>query len=121
MKRILSCIVATTITLTALVIVLVQFLYQPKMSGLMYLRNAIPSIQNSSVEIYREKDTGIAHVFFQNERAGAYGNGFVHAQERLWQLEKNRRFCRGELSEVMGEKTIPVDTFSRKVGFFRIA
>ena len=95
MKRVFSCIVASLILIFAALCVLVQYLYQPKVSGTVYLRNAVPAIQDSSVEIYREKDTGIAHVFFQNERAGAYGNGFVHAQERLWQMEKSRRFCKG--------------------------
>mmetsp|Transcript_48572 Transcript_48572/g.35749 ORF Transcript_48572/g.35749 Transcript_48572/m.35749 type:complete len:107 (-) Transcript_48572:85-405(-) len=52
---------------------------------------------------------------------GAYGIGYVHAQDRLWQLEKTRRFAKGTLSEIFGEKALNVDKMARTIGFARIA
>jgi len=42
----------------------IQYIYQPVTSGTLYLTNAIRSIDNTSIEIYREKESGIAHVFY---------------------------------------------------------
>lgn len=47
--------------------------------------------------------------------------GFVHAQERGWQLEFNRRLMRGELSEVLGEATLETDKLLRALGIVRAA
>ena len=47
--------------------------------------------------------------------------GFVHAQERGWQLEFNRRLMRGELSEVLGAATLETDKLMRTLGIARVA
>ena len=47
--------------------------------------------------------------------------GFTHAQDRLWQMELNRRVARGRLAELFGEAALDVDRFSRIVGFHRAA
>ncbi len=47
--------------------------------------------------------------------------GFVHAQERGWQLEFNRRLMRGELSEVLGTATLDTDKLMRTLGIARVA
>ena len=50
-----------------------------------------------------------------------YGLGYVHAQDRLWQMEFQRRIGHGRLSEIFGAATIPQDRFLRTVGFGRAA
>ena len=50
-----------------------------------------------------------------------YGLGYAHAQDRLWQMEFQRRIGHGRLSEIFGAATIPQDRFLRTVGFGRVA
>lgn len=50
-----------------------------------------------------------------------FAQGFVHAQERLWQMEFQRRVGQGRLSEILGEATLPQDRFLRTWGFYRAA
>lgn len=47
--------------------------------------------------------------------------GFVHAQERGWQLEFNRRLMRGELSEILGSATVDTDKLMRTLGIMDMA
>jgi penicillin amidase len=47
--------------------------------------------------------------------------GFVHAQERGWQLEFNRRLMRGELSEILGAGTVDTDKLMRTLGIIGMA
>jgi len=47
--------------------------------------------------------------------------GFVHAQDRLWQMEGMRRFALGELTEVIGAETLQTDIAQRRIGFGRLA
>ena len=47
--------------------------------------------------------------------------GFVHAQERGWQLEFNRRLMRGELSEILGAATLDTDKLMRTLGIIGMA
>jgi penicillin amidase len=47
--------------------------------------------------------------------------GFVHAQERGWQLEFNRRLMRGELSEILGSATLDTDKLMRTLGIIGMA
>ena len=47
--------------------------------------------------------------------------GFVHAQERGWQLEFNRRLMRGELSDILGPSTLDTDKLMRTLGIIQAA
>ena len=47
--------------------------------------------------------------------------GFVHAQERGWQLEFNRRLMHGELSEILGPATLDTDKLMRTLGILQAA
>ena len=50
-----------------------------------------------------------------------YGLGFVHAKDRLWQLNFYRFLFNGRLAEILGSAAVPVDTFVRTVGLPRTA
>src|SRR4029077_14973142 len=50
-----------------------------------------------------------------------FGLGYLHAQDRLWQMELQRRIGHGRLSEVLGAAALPQDRFLRTVGFGRAA
>lgn len=72
------------------------------------------------VEILLDKH-GIPHVYAQSEGDLFFAQGYLHARDRLWQMEQNRRIARGTLAEVFGESALDVDRFSRIVGFRRAA
>jgi penicillin G amidase len=50
-----------------------------------------------------------------------YALGYAHAQDRLWQMELNRRVGAGRLSELLGAAALPQDKFLRTWGFYRAA
>ncbi len=93
-----------------------------------YARRSLPQIDGTiqvtglsgPVEIVRDADA-IPHIFATVKHDALFGLGFVHAQDRLWQMEFQRRIGHGTLSEVFGTATIPQDRFLRTVGFGRAA
>jgi penicillin G amidase len=65
---------------------------------------------------------GVPHIRAQASDTDAlYALGFVHAQDRLWQMEFQRRIVQGRLSEVLGAAALPKDKFLRTWGFYRAA
>ncbi|MDQ3250525.1 MAG: penicillin acylase family protein, partial [Chloroflexota bacterium] len=78
------------------------------------------SIFDQTVEIRRDRH-GIPHVYAQTQADLFRAQGFVHAQDRLWQMEQNRRIAQGTLAAVFGEAALEADRFSRIVGFWRAA
>src|SRR5207249_1077058 len=86
----------------------------------------VPGAQSSGpaitapVDIIRDADA-IPHVFAANKLDALFGLGYVHAQDRLWQMEFQRRIGHGRLSEIFGRATVPQDRFLRTVGFGRAA
>jgi penicillin amidase len=50
-----------------------------------------------------------------------YGLGFVHAMDRLWQLEFMRKLSSGRLSELFGSETLIIDKHIRTIGIPRMA
>lgn len=46
-----------------------------------------------------------------------FAMGYVHAQERLFQMDIQRRMAAGELSELIGPSGLPLDRFFRTLGF----
>ena len=67
------------------------------------------------VEIYRDA-YGIPHIYAQNEYDVYFAQGYVHAQDRLSQMELSRRLAKGRLSEVIGKRTVELDMFTRLIG-----
>ena len=96
--------------------------------GYYYLRRSLPALDGTTtvaglsapIDIIRDADA-IPHVFAANTLDGLFGLGYVHAQDRLWQMEFQRRIGFGRLSEVLGAATLPQDRFLRTVGFGRAA
>jgi penicillin amidase len=75
---------------------------------------------SAPVEIIRDADA-IPHIFASTKLDALYGLGYAHAQDRLWQMEFQRRIGHGRLSEIFGSATLPQDRFLRTVGFGRAA
>lgn len=59
---------------------------------------------------------GVPHIVASNEHDLMFAIGFVHAQDRLWQMDLSRRAGEGRLSEIFGVATVPFDRMFRIVG-----
>ncbi len=66
-------------------------------------------------------DYGIPHIYAANEQDAYYALGYVHAQDRLFQMEMLRRAAGGRLSEVLGPDLIKVDKLFRTLGINKFA
>ena len=80
---------------------------------------SLPGLQ-AEVNIYRD-ELGIPHIYAQNEHDLFMAQGYVHAQDRFWQMEFWRHVSSGRLSEIVGEATLSSDKFIRTMGWNRIA
>jgi len=69
----------------------------------------------NEVEVYYDT-YGVPHIYAQNEIDARRTLGYVHAQDRLWQMELIRRIAAGRLSEMFGEKLIKTDKFFSGLG-----
>ena len=72
------------------------------------------------VEIVRDRHN-VPHIFAENDEDVFFGLGFVHAQDRLWQMEMLRRTAQGRLSEIFGERTLGHDILMRSLRLYRFA
>ncbi len=70
------------------------------------------------VKIY-ENSMGISHIDAKNEKDMIFAMGYLHARDRLWQLELNRRIMKGELAELFGKEYIEIDLFFRTLDLDR--
>ena len=72
------------------------------------------------VEIARNTHN-VPHIFGQSDADVFYGLGFVHAQDRLWQMMVMRRTVQGRLSEVFGTRTLRTDELLRRLDLYALA
>lgn len=68
------------------------------------------------VEILRDR-WGVPHIYAKNADDLFFAQGFVAAQDRLFQLDVWRRIALGETAEVVGAKAVEADTFARLVRY----
>ena len=98
------------------------------LAGYVYLVRSLPVVDGeilvagltAPVDIIRDRDA-IPHIIAATRRDAFFGLGYAHAQDRLWQMEFQRRVGHGRLSEIFGPSTIAQDRFLRTVGFGRAA
>ncbi len=72
------------------------------------------------INIYRDS-FAVAHIEAETDEDAYYGLGYVHAEERLFQMDFARRIGQGRLAEVLGKEALIADKWSRTIGFNRIA
>ena len=91
--------------------------------GAVYYNSLKPSYSGdiSLVGISKETsvyfdDYGIPHIYAENELDAITALGYVHAQDRLWQMELIRRIAPGRLSEIFGEEMLKNDQFFVSLG-----
>jgi penicillin amidase len=82
----------------------------PKYNGELELTNI-----SKEVNVYYDV-IGVPHVNAENQNDAYVALGYVHAQDRLWQMELIRRIAAGRLSEIFGEKLLDTDKFMSGLG-----
>ena len=97
-------------------------------SGTLFLRSSLPVTDGilslpgleAPVEITRDA-RGIPTVRAASKHDADFALGFLHAQERLFQMDLMRRYGAGRLSEIFGRATLNLDRTVRVLGFYRAA
>jgi penicillin G amidase len=72
------------------------------------------------VEVRRDA-WGVSHIYGRTITDLMFAQGFVHAQDRLWQMDYQRRVVAGRLAEVLGPVVLPADQSQRILGLRRVA
>ncbi|WP_460119903.1 penicillin acylase family protein [Pseudomonas sp. S2_C03] len=108
MKRLL---IALVVLIVVLAVGVGGYVYskQPTRQGIVELQH----LQGSVTVRYDER--GIPHIRADNETDLYRALGYVHAQDRLFQMEVLRRLARGELAEVLGSKLLDTDKLMRSL------
>ncbi|RME37036.1 MAG: penicillin acylase family protein, partial [Thermoflexia bacterium] len=87
----------------------------PQVSGTL----TVPGLR-APVTVVRDR-WGVPHIYASNLHDLLFAQGYVHAQDRFWQMEFWRRLGSGRLSELLGPSALPTDRFVRTVGWHRVA
>lgn len=69
----------------------------------------------ATVRIIRD-EWAVPHIYAENQSDLFFAQGYLHAQDRLWQMELTRRVYQGRLSEIIGKDALDVDIICRKLG-----
>ena len=112
------------LTLLGLALILVAL----SLAGYVWLRQGLPVVDGervvqgpgAPVEIVRDRHA-IPHIAGDSFTDVLFAQGYAHAQDRLWQMEFQRRVGAGRLAEVVGARALPADKFIRTLGLHRLA
>lgn len=117
LRRALFVLVSTLILLSLLGAVLGVVLPRrsfPLVRGELHL----PGLQ-APVEVFRD-EFGVPHIFAETKYDLFFTQGYVHAQDRFWQMDFWRHLGSGRLSEMFGESQLETDQFLRTLGWARV-
>lgn len=97
-------------------------------SAVAYVRSGEPDLDGEArvaglrapVDVWRDS-MGVPHVWAADEADLFRAMGYVHAQDRLWQMELFRRVADGRMAEIMGADLVDTDRFLRTLGMGRAA
>ncbi|MCP4660357.1 MAG: penicillin acylase family protein [bacterium] len=121
MKLLRKILKVAAILLTVLIVVLAVL-------GFWFVRRPWPEVSGTlvaeglqaEIEVIRDR-WGVPHIYAANEHDLFFAQGYVHAQDRLWQMELNRLVGSGSLAKVLGPGLVPTDRFMRTLGLRRAA
>lgn len=93
-----------------------------------YLRRSLPEFDSKvhkvgvhAKTIISRDERGIVYINAQTDEDAYFAMGYAQAQDRLWQLELERRLAEGKLSEIFGRDTIQQDAWMRTLGLYKSA
>jgi penicillin G amidase len=112
MKKLRKVIVAILIlfTVLAISIVIYCFYLRPKYEGELILKGI-----SKETTVYFD-EYGIPHIYASSQKDAMQALGYVHAQDRLWQMELLRRIAPGRLAEIFGSRALKNDIFFAGLG-----
>lgn len=123
MKRIRKWLIRLAVGFLILVVVIAAI-------GTWFVRRPWPQVDGAievsdlleTVEIVRDP-WGVPHIYAENDHDLLFAQGYVHAQDRLWQMDISRRIASGTMTEAFGNIPGPlsVDRFMRTLGLRRTA
>jgi len=108
--RVTLLILGATLAIASFAIVFYLVSAQSNVSG----KRSFRGIDDKVVITFDEAD--IPHIKANNAADALFALGYLHATERSWQMEMNRRIASGRLSEILGSETVSVDRFIRTLG-----
>ena len=113
MKKTLYSVIAGIVLVLAVVITLI-ILFNNLTKKSFYSENGIYYISGISdtVKIFKD-DFGVSHIIAGNEEDMFFAQGYIHAQDRLFQMDLYRRVCEGRMSEIFGKETLDYDKLFR--------
>jgi penicillin amidase len=115
--RVLFSIIGVVLGLVIILGVVGIFLARssfPKVSGEL----KVNGLENS-VDIFRD-NYGVPNIYAQTTHDLFFAQGYVHAQDRFWQMDFWRHIGSGRLSEMFGKDQLDTDTFLRTMGWARV-
>jgi len=109
--------------LLALAVLLLLILLVPPLTFYCRARHALPQYDGEAraaglqqpVRILRD-ERAVPHIYAKSSDDLLFAQGYVHAQERLWQMDLSRRAARGRLAEVLGPGAVEFDKENRILG-----
>ncbi len=104
MKRVLL-VLFSLIAVLIVALIIYGFYLKPKYEGELQLKN----IQKETTVYFDE--FGVPHIYADSQKDAMEVLGYVHAQDRLWQMELMRRIASGRLSAIFGSVALKSDTF----------
>lgn len=113
-KKVFVLLVSILILVIAGLVIYLQF-QKPVYSGELTLTGL-----KDKVEVLYD-DYGIPHIYANNEEDAYFALGYVHAQDRLFQMEMLRRAAGGRLSEILGSDLLKIDKLFRTLGLNEFA
>lgn len=75
---------------------------------------------SGTVEVKRDGN-GIPQIYASDAEDLYMAQGFVHAQDRFWEMDVRRHMTAGRLSEMFGESQVETDAFLRTMGWHKVA
>ncbi|WP_091173339.1 penicillin acylase family protein [Flavobacterium sinopsychrotolerans] len=109
LRKVLLVLLSLVIVLAVAMLVYGYYL-KPKYEGKLRLKN----IQKETTVYFDE--FGVPHIYATTSKDAMVALGYVHAQDRLWQMELMRRIAPGRLSEIFGSVALKNDKFFAGLG-----
>lgn len=75
---------------------------------------------NAPVDVHWDS-YGVPHIYAESQRDLYIATGYLHAQERLWQMTLSQMAAEGRFAEFLGEKLVPFDQYQRTIGLWETA
>lgn len=114
LARVLTVVLALALVLAGVVAWIVRESF-PQLEGSLTL----PGL-SAKVDVYRDA-SGIPHIYADTTEDLFIAQGYVHAQDRFWEMDFRRHVTSGRLSELFGPATIEQDKAIRTMGWRKVA